>query len=583
LKPIFYSLSSNKSGQTLCQKTPGLAVVSMAICMGLLIPLYVKGQFQNVIKNDKRLRDIENYLIFNIDSAYSLASKIHHTLKKDQVRLNTYITATLALTHQLKGNSKEAVVLLEKAKSILTDDKYLTAYTLYVDALISMEIGDETQSLEAILTAIEIFESLREHEKTASCYTVLCKLYFNLGDARAAVSTLNKAIRIHTFNHNNPRLAGDYHNLAILISGNNPDSGLVLLDQAIALNRQYGNQLWLANNYGLQSSIFRRKGLMDTAHTLMRQAEQIYKELNFQAFRLDAMMTIGHLYFFEKKYDEAMATYDSVMAATDDQGGMPNLIEVYRNISEIHFERGNFSKSRAYNQLYILLKDSLQKVKNDNRLSILEIRNKYKNQREELRLENERVILASRKKNWIITGMVFLIFIVGFLLYTLYKWKKYNEQRDQRDLQLMQKEIELQNKELTLAVMSKVKQSKTLELFKEKLKDVESSVPPKNRSEIHNLMHEISRDKGSLLWKEFEMRFTKINDDFYAQLKHLAQDLTPAEIKICSFLRMGLNTKEIADLLCKSPASIEVDRARIRKKLGLSHAKTNLSTFLKDL
>jgi PAS domain S-box-containing protein len=60
-------------------------------------------------------------------------------------------------------------------------------------------------------------------------------------------------------------------------------------------------------------------------------------------------------------------------------------------------------------------------------------------------------------------------------------------------------------------------------------------------------------------------------------------DFTPTEIRIADFIRDGKNTKEIAMLLNLSPSSVQWHRKNIREKLGLTHKKTNLCTFLTSL
>jgi DNA-binding CsgD family transcriptional regulator len=56
--------------------------------------------------------------------------------------------------------------------------------------------------------------------------------------------------------------------------------------------------------------------------------------------------------------------------------------------------------------------------------------------------------------------------------------------------------------------------------------------------------------------------------------------LTPREIEVCNYIREGLSTKEIALNLNISKRTVESIRKSIRKKLGLSHTKTNLAAFL---
>ena len=56
--------------------------------------------------------------------------------------------------------------------------------------------------------------------------------------------------------------------------------------------------------------------------------------------------------------------------------------------------------------------------------------------------------------------------------------------------------------------------------------------------------------------------------------------LSPAEIQICSLIRHGLRSKEIALLRGISLSTVHRHRERIREKLGIKNEKVNLATFL---
>jgi len=58
--------------------------------------------------------------------------------------------------------------------------------------------------------------------------------------------------------------------------------------------------------------------------------------------------------------------------------------------------------------------------------------------------------------------------------------------------------------------------------------------------------------------------------------------LTPTEIKICGYLRMNFNSKEIADFMVITPKSVEQHRYRIRKKLQIPR-NTSIYSFLVNL
>ncbi|SPD75169.1 putative Transcriptional regulator GerE family [uncultured Desulfobacterium sp.] len=63
--------------------------------------------------------------------------------------------------------------------------------------------------------------------------------------------------------------------------------------------------------------------------------------------------------------------------------------------------------------------------------------------------------------------------------------------------------------------------------------------------------------------------------------KHLR--LTPAELQISNLIKLGKDSKEIAELLNLSVATIETHRRNIRNKFGLKRTKQNLRTYLSDL
>ena len=59
--------------------------------------------------------------------------------------------------------------------------------------------------------------------------------------------------------------------------------------------------------------------------------------------------------------------------------------------------------------------------------------------------------------------------------------------------------------------------------------------------------------------------------------------LSPVEIQICTMIRSGLATKEIAALRHISPITVHRHREHIRKKLGLTNRKVNLASYLNSM
>ena len=58
--------------------------------------------------------------------------------------------------------------------------------------------------------------------------------------------------------------------------------------------------------------------------------------------------------------------------------------------------------------------------------------------------------------------------------------------------------------------------------------------------------------------------------------------LTANELKLCTFLRVNLTTKEIAQLMNISMRGVEISRYRLRKKLNLP-TEMSLFDFLNEI
>lgn len=77
----------------------------------------------------------------------------------------------------------------------------------------------------------------------------------------------------------------------------------------------------------------------------------------------------------------------------------------------------------------------------------------------------------------------------------------------------------------------------------------------------------------------FETNFNELHEDFFKDILKNYPKLTSKDLKLCSYLKMNLTSKEIAPLMGISVRGVEVHRYRLRKKMGLNK-KENLTNFL---
>ena len=107
-----------------------------------------------------------------------------------------------------------------------------------------------------------------------------------------------------------------------------------------------------------------------------------------------------------------------------------------------------------------------------------------------------------------------------------------------------------------------------------------SELNSSSTTQVNRLIKSIDKDLASgEEWAQFEENFDQVHGHFISRLKEAYPKLTPQEIKFSAYLRMNLNSKEIAHLLNISVRGVEIGRYRVRKKLELER-KDNLNDFL---
>ncbi|MCB2181034.1 MAG: response regulator [Desulfobulbaceae bacterium] len=72
----------------------------------------------------------------------------------------------------------------------------------------------------------------------------------------------------------------------------------------------------------------------------------------------------------------------------------------------------------------------------------------------------------------------------------------------------------------------------------------------------------------------------EIVSPFTRNIFALELQLTPVEIQIANLVKQGKSSKEIAELVCITPGTVDLHRKNIRKKFGISNKKVNLRTYL---
>jgi PAS domain S-box-containing protein len=132
------------------------------------------------------------------------------------------------------------------------------------------------------------------------------------------------------------------------------------------------------------------------------------------------------------------------------------------------------------------------------------------------------------------------------------------------------KSIEEKKRELVSSAMRMIHMSETNDKLMHDLETLTKHIDSGGKELLNQISSRYRMRSLDLTWKEFEMRFEKVYEDFYIRLSKIHPNLTSGDKKISALLRLNLTSKEIAAITFQDAKSIDMARYRLRKKLNLS-------------
>ena len=139
----------------------------------------------------------------------------------------------------------------------------------------------------------------------------------------------------------------------------------------------------------------------------------------------------------------------------------------------------------------------------------------------------------------------------------------------------LQHEIESKTRELSASTMNIIKKNELLNSIKSELTAVDDT--NKNKPVITIINKNLSNTSD---WELFQEAFNNADSNFLKKIKTIHPKLTPNDLRLCSYLRLNLSSKEIAPLLNISSRSVEIKRYRLRKKMELMREKSLVEYIL---
>jgi len=141
-----------------------------------------------------------------------------------------------------------------------------------------------------------------------------------------------------------------------------------------------------------------------------------------------------------------------------------------------------------------------------------------------------------------------------------------------------QTEQEIQNMQMVQGFLLELQELETIEPTDENRKRVKEYFLP----ELENQQQQV-KDPLTLICLDIIKKNLEDMVDASGTMRKLYKVLTPSEVKVAEFIRMGMSSKDIANSLEITQKTVENHRNNLREKLGLKNKGVNLQVFLMNM
>jgi tetratricopeptide (TPR) repeat protein len=528
----------------------------------------------------------------NIDSLQALIAS-----EKDDVK-------KVMLYHELgeafmKSNLDSSVYYLEQAIVIsrglgidsLVAQSYSRTGRIYIYA------GVSDRGLEYLFESLRLFEKLGDSRKRIAVLNNIGAIYYRNNDLDKALAQF---LDIEEIIEADKDALGDYYytihgnlqnNIGIIYDNRkDSDKALQVYMKGLMMSQKVNDASAMGNLYTNIGKAYQLRKQYSLAETNLEEAYRIRKEQNDQYGITRSIGHLGSLYLELGDLKKAQEFLEKSLAGAEEIRSLDTQASTAEVLYEVYEKQGDYKKAFEMLRFQKALNDSLKNDRVAKRL--VEVEMKYQLEKK----QREETLAREKRELWyfIGAGLLIAITVIAVLLLFLQRIRANNEKLQKDNLALanmhltlekktLEENLEYKNKELTTNVMYLMKKNEMLIEVSERLMEVKRNARKDDQDRIQRIILELNTAKDNDVWEEFEVRFNHVYNDFYERLTTRFPNISPNDRKLCAFLRLNMSSKEICAITRQTPNSLNVARARLRKKLGLDNSEISLVSFLEQV
>lgn len=432
------------------------------------------------------------------------------------------------------------------------------------------------QQYQQLSEIIPIFKKHEDLLYEGNCYRYLGILFAELSQYDQAIGYFDKADQCYKLVDDKSALVSNASNRAVLLYYMGKEDSSIqlfqkLLKDSIIQNRP-GSLISIYINLTLAcTSEEERSAYEDSVLSLLDR----YPEAAGSDYKNGFLVNRAHHFQQIGMYDSSIMLYEEVLRNASEEGLQNITLTTLYGLSACFEKKGDFKKAYDYLFRFQVMQDSLKgsgKIGEINRIETGMAITEYQNR---LSIQEQKMALQKKLSVLITVSITLLAVILLIILFYLRQKKKLAETRLQnKELhnQKLQQEIDHQNRELSTSMLILSENRNFLQQILAQLEKLRSKGEMTNPCELELRKMITGHIQSEDEWESFKIHFEKVHPDFFNKLKKKHAALTTNDLKLCAYIRIGLNIKQISQMTAVLPATIKTNRYLLKKKLNLEES-----------
>ncbi|MBL6446685.1 tetratricopeptide repeat protein [Fulvivirga sp. 29W222] len=472
--------------------------------------------------------------------------------KKDTSRVNALIEMANIQTYTATG---DVFKYTDEATEISREIGYTTGL-IEIDFLLAYyydHSGNSPKALNYLYDALEKSKENNDLARMAKCYNFLGLVHESLDQDKEALEYYKESLSLWE-SEQNPYMVGLLlENIGYIYAeqGNN-ELALEYYSKAFSIAEEENIEIRLGSVYNAMGKIYFKEGELDKALEAQKYALEYASKKESIILLSRAHCAISAIYMKKKHPEEALASAEKALHFARLSGSKHDISDGYKRLNEAFHALGDYEKAYEYQSKYMTLHDSLKNLENVKAMERL----KHKLNMELIDQRHKTNLL---KRNAMI-GVLVSLLIIGFLIFN-------------RRYLLMKKRLDSKRQLLNYSIRNLKEKTELVEKVNKELKIFKENATHDVKIQKFNkvLQFNIVTDDD---WENFKKAFEDVYPNFIASLRYHYPNLTTAEIRQATLIKMKLTIKETASVLGITPESVKKSRHRLKKKLDLKENET---------